>query len=69
MFEKREKVLVCFLPFSRCDGSMPFIRVFVSKEKVKDETAISEAQSGPVVKVKDIPELQRLYTSTESGYL
>ena len=34
LFEKRGKVLGCFLPFSRCDGSTPF-RVFVSKEKEK----------------------------------
>ena len=56
LFNKRGKVLGCFLPFSRCDGTTPF-RVYVTKEKRKKETAVSEVQPDPVIKVKCIPEL------------
>ncbi len=68
LFEKRGKVLGCFLPFSKCDGTTPF-RVFVSKGESQTESTDSEAQSKPVVKVTGTPELQRLYATSESGYI
>ena len=68
MFQNRGKALGCFLPITKCDGTTPF-RVFVSKEKKSKRTAVSEAPTDFDIKVKGGPELQRLYTSNESGYI
>ena len=56
------------MPFSRRDGSTSF-RIFISKEVCQNESADVEAESEPDDELHDTPELQKLYVSSESGYV
>ena len=68
VYEKRGTVLGCFLPFSRCDGTTPF-RVFVSKDASLKNSVVSEAEYEQISEVDCTPELQRIYTSSGTGYI